>query len=896
MTTVRLVLFVALLTGLTQWRRVRHGTPVLRKSLFVILFFLLFLITDGSSTASQSWEGAPPTYWPVGLAVALFLYGGATYAPLIYVSAVVAAVVNYHRHLFGWCGIAGVAGLYVWYLGAAVLLRGRWRIDPRLASLRDVRRYVLVFLAAEMLSAITGMLTLLGDGLIRASDAVTTTVQWWASDTIAIFAFAPFLLVCVLPHVDHWLNFADDGRAARSAEGLSRASLLELVAQTGSALLAIWLVFGFVPAIPYQPLYLLFVPLIWVAVRYGQPGAALGVFAIDIGLTFGAWITQAPHGSLPRLQLAMLALGITALCLGAVVSEGRQSDNDLRRSRAGLEEAQRVARIGSWTLDLATGRVTWTEQLFTMLGFDPALAPPAFPDQQRVFTPESWERLNREIEETLRTGVPYEIELETVRPDGSTGWIMARGGPQRDAYGDLVALCGIAQDITERKLVEKRVQFLAYYDSLTGLPNRSLLQDRLVQAIAGAHRRDEHAAVLFLDLDRFKIINDSLGHGIGDLLLKSVAERLKRQTRDQDTVCRMGGDEFIIVLSSIRDEADAAIVAERIVSAIDSDFDIQGRTLKVSCSLGISIYPEHGIDSEALIKNADAAMYGAKESGRNRFLFFTKEMNAKVVERSILEHDLRLAIERHEIFLMYQPQVEIRTGKIVGLEALVRWQHPVLGLVQPDKFIHVAENSGLILPIGDWVLRSACSQVRAWQAVGLPPVTVAVNVSSMQVHQENFRDLVQQALCETGIPPQYLELELTESLLTTNAELMFSVLNEMKKMGVKLAIDDFGTGYSSLSQLRQFPVGKLKIDRSFIRDVESSPDAAVIATAVISLAKTLNLKVIAEGVETDGQLAFLRSHDCDEMQGYYFSRPLLGKDIPELLRSDHATMAAHTGH
>jgi EAL domain-containing protein (putative c-di-GMP-specific phosphodiesterase class I) len=271
-------------------------------------------------------------------------------------------------------------------------------------------------------------------------------------------------------------------------------------------------------------------------------------------------------------------------------------------------------------------------------------------------------------------------------------------------------------------------------------------------------------------------------------------------------------------------------------------------------------------------------------------------MNAKVLERSILEHDLRLAVERNEIFLMYQPQVDIRTGKIVGLEALVRWQHPVLGLVEPDKFIHVAENSGLILPIGNWVLGSACSQVRAWQAEGLPPVTVAVNVSSIQVHQEEFRYVIQQALRETGIAPHCLELELTESLLTTNTQVMFSVLNEMKKMGVKLAIDDFGTGYSSLSHLRQFPVGKLKIDRSFIHDVETSPDAAVIATAVINLARTLNLKVIAEGVETEGQLAFLRSHDCDEMQGYYFSRPLVAQEVPDLLRTNQvATRGVSAG-
>jgi diguanylate cyclase (GGDEF)-like protein len=599
---------------------------------------------------------------------------------------------------------------------------------------------------------------------------------------------------------------------------------------------------------------------------------------------------------MPRFQLAMLALVLTGLCRGAVVSEGNRAEEDLRRSQTGLQEAQRVARLGSWTLDLATSRVTWTEELYRMLRLDPSLPAPALAEQERIFTPESWQQLITAIEETIATAVPYEVELKTMRPDGSTGWIMARGAPQRDSHGDIVALCGIAQDITERKLVEQRIQFLAYYDSLTGLPNRALLQDRLVQAIAGAHRRDEHAAVLFFDLDRFKVINDSLGHAVGDLLLQNVAERLKCQVREHDTVARMGGDEFIIVLSMIHGTDDAVLVAERIVSAIAEEFEIQGRTLKVSCSLGISIYPQHGTDSETLIKNADAAMYAAKESGRNRFRFFTEETTAKVVEHSMLEHDLAMALQRNEIFLMYQPQVEIRTGRIVGLEALLRWHHPVLGLVPPDNFIRVAENSGLILPIGEWVLKAACAQVHAWQAEGLPPLSVAVNVSAIQFRQEGFKDLIQGVLRDSGIPPHYLELELTESLLTTNVDVMFALLNEMQAMGVKLAIDDFGTGYSSLSHLRQFPVGKLKIDRSFIRDVETSPDAAAIATAVISLAKTLNLRVIAEGVETEGQLAFLRSHDCDEIQGYYFSRPLRTNEVPALLRSTYGdTLAAYSG-
>jgi diguanylate cyclase (GGDEF)-like protein/PAS domain S-box-containing protein len=339
---------------------------------------------------------------------------------------------------------------------------------------------------------------------------------------------------------------------------------------------------------------------------------------------------------MPRLQFAMLALGLTGLCLGAIVSEGKRSEENLRSSEADLQEAQRVARLGSWTVETATGKVTWTDELYRMLGFDPSVRVPSLAERERILAPESWKRMNEEFE-TLRTGIPFELEIETVRPNGSTGWILIRGAPKRDAYGDLIGLCGIAQDITERKQVEKQVEYLAYFDSLTGLPNRRLLQDRLAKAIAGAQRRDERIAVLFFDLDRFKIINASLGHAVGDLLLQQVAERLKKQMHEQDTVARMGGDEFVIVLNSIHEPSDGALVAERIVRSIAAEFYIQGRTLKVSCSLGISVFPEHGEDSETLMKNADAAMQGAKENGHNQFRFFTDEMNAPVVEHSTLD-------------------------------------------------------------------------------------------------------------------------------------------------------------------------------------------------------------------------------------------------------------------
>ncbi|MFZ3266314.1 MAG: EAL domain-containing protein [Terriglobales bacterium] len=448
------------------------------------------------------------------------------------------------------------------------------------------------------------------------------------------------------------------------------------------------------------------------------------------------------------------------------------------------------------------------------------------------------------------------------------------------------------RDITDRTLAEDRVQYLAYYDALTGLPNRTLLQDRLSKALASARRHAGKVALLFLDLDRFKDINDSLGHSVGDLLLQGVAERLKKRGREDDTVARLGGDEFLIALTHVKDVPDVAAAAERLMDAMTAGFVVQGNSINVSCSIGISIFPEHGADCETLIKNADAAMYRAKESGRNNFRFFTEDMNVQVVERLTLENSLRLALNNKELSLVYQPQMDISTGRITGLEALLRWQHPELGPVPPDKFIRIAENTGLIVPIGEWVLRTACAQARKWQDEGLPEVSVAVNVSAVQFRQEDFCELIRRVLNETGLGPQYLEFELTESLLLANADVTLSVIQELKSMGVTLAIDDFGTGYSSFGYLRQFRVSKLKIDRSFIRDVAVNPDDAAITTAIISMAKSLHLKVIAEGVEDEAQMAFLRAHQCDEIQGYYFSKPLAVDEVAAKLRADYPELHA----
>lgn len=483
-----------------------------------------------------------------------------------------------------------------------------------------------------------------------------------------------------------------------------------------------------------------------------------------------------------------------------------------------------------------------------------------------------------EIDELKRTlednGVVRGAEIEVRCRDGAKKWVLMSIRAVRHSDGNILVHEGTLEDITDRKVAENRVQFLAYYDPLTGLANRTLLQDRLAKALAGSRRRKDKVALLFIDLDRFKTINDSLGHSSGDLLLREVADRLRSQSREQDTVARVGGDEFIMVLSDVKDLTDAAVAAERIMDMMTAEFVLQGHSFTVNCSMGISIFPEHGADNETLIKNADAAMYSAKEAGRDNYRFFTEDMNAEATERLTLEHALRVALEKQELFLMYQPQMDMVTGAIVGWEALLRWQHPEFGPISPDRFMRIAENTRLILPIGAWVLRTACSQARKWQEEGLCSGTIAVNVSAVQFRQQGFRELVGDVLREAGLAPHFLELELTESLLLDNLDMTSSVLRDLKLMGVKLAIDDFGTGYSSLSYLKQFPFSKLKIDRSFICDVAENPDDAAIATAIISMAKSLGLKVIAEGVETESQMSFLRALRCDEIQGYYFSKPL----------------------
>lgn len=468
-----------------------------------------------------------------------------------------------------------------------------------------------------------------------------------------------------------------------------------------------------------------------------------------------------------------------------------------------------------------------------------------------------------------------------IRRDGSEVLVEDSAAPIYDWDGIISGVVTVFHDVTAAHAMSMKMVHLAHHDYLTKLPNRVLLNDRIAQAIRSAKRTGSQLALLFIDLDNFKHINDSLGHAVGDELLKSVTQRLRTCVRTADTVSRQGGDEFVILLADGPSERAATATASKIIAALTLPHVLGDLELHISASIGISIYPEDGLTTEILIKNADMAMYHAKESGRNGFAFFTPDMNVRAVNRQVVEADLRNAIKNGEFILHYQPKVNLDSGKILGAEALLRWVGAGKGMVLPSNFISIAEDCGLIIPIGKWVLREACMQAKVWRdSIGAVPI--AVNISALEFRDRNFLDGVRAILDETGMPPELLQLEITESVLMYDGDWSVSILNQLKDIGVTLAIDDFGTGYSSLSYLKRFPIDVLKIDQSFVQGIESAADEGVIVSAVIGMGNSLRKQVVAEGVETQGQLEFLKAKHCEEGQGFFYSRPLSPEDFATL--------------
>lgn len=506
---------------------------------------------------------------------------------------------------------------------------------------------------------------------------------------------------------------------------------------------------------------------------------------------------------------------------------------------------------------------------------------------ERLFVhPEQLAELARQTER----GPVRNAEVELYTRDRRRIWVLVNLRATQDSAGQRY-FEGTAEDITDRKAAEAQVRFLAWHDPLTGLPNRALFQDRLQAAVREASAGREQIAVLFLDFDRFQNINDALGHSVGDRVLHAAAQRFLECVEPGDTVARLGGDEFLLLLRHLESRSSAAAVAHNLLHALREPFVVEGHTLRCSCSIGISLFPGHGDSPEVLVSNADAARYSVREAGGSNFRLFSPEMNSRAVAYLTLENHLRAALDAGQFSLAWQPQIDLATGALTGIEALLRWKHPTLGQIPPAEFIPVAESSGLILSIGEWVLRSACTTLQAWRLRGLPVAPAAVNVSALQFLDGRFCSLAQEILSETGLPPDLLEIELTESVLLSTAGIMASALEQLRAMGVRLAIDDFGTGYSSLGYLRQFRAQKLKIDRSFVSNLPENSDDAAIALAIIRMAKSLSLQVVAEGVETEAQMQFLRNHGCDQIQGYLISRPVTAEAMAAFLRESAASQA-----
>jgi diguanylate cyclase (GGDEF)-like protein/PAS domain S-box-containing protein len=563
----------------------------------------------------------------------------------------------------------------------------------------------------------------------------------------------------------------------------------------------------------------------------------------------------------------------------------------LQSSEEQFQLATEAADVGLWDWDPRSNATYMSPVFKRQIGYRDEEVPNRYEEWESRLHPEDHARTLTMVQDYLAGRVPnYEVEYRLRHKDGSYRWFLSRGAVQRDEAGQAARMLGVQVDITERRRAEEQVGRLAHYDSLTGLPNRVLFADRLDQAMIESDRHGRLVGVAFLDLDRFKNINDTLGHDAGDQLLKAVAERLTGAVRKGDTVARLSGDEFTLILADMGHMDDVVRVAQKVLDAFTQPFHVAGRELHMTASLGITLYPFDVKDVSGLLRNADIAMYRAKEHGRNTYQFYAADMMTKAVENLALENDLRHAVARGELVLHYQPIIGCADGEILGMEALVRWQHGTRGLIPPLQFIPLAEDTGLIVPIGEWVLREACTQCRRWQREFKRPLRIAVNLSARQFGQPPIARTVRRVLEGTGLDPATLELEITESVLLHHDAEKLESLRALAEIGVTLSIDDFGTGYSSLSYLKRFPVDALKIDQSFTHDIPDDADDTALARAIIHMAHILGLKIVAEGVETQAQFEFFRSEHCDAAQGFYFSKPLPAEEFAALLgKSQRAT-------
>ena len=837
----------------------------------VTLLYTLFaeLVIDYSATGFSN-----IIYPSSGLGLAAVLLGGKRYALCVYFGALLINVIA--KNPFWLIVTIPIGNTLAALFGAWVLTRN----NKQFVNLNSVGNYLrLAILAGAIgsgIAALPGTTILLVSGAISADTYLLNLTHWWMGDALGIIMITPLILV--------WRNVPTTQFTPKKLlEGVLIFGLTFLV---GQIVFLGWLheAVGL-----FAKGFLMFLFITLTAVRLGMHGtmAVLAMIAVQglIGATTGSgyFANDIADTQLTNYWLYMVTLSLVSMALASYISELKQ------REAALLEREQRLRTIIE-TEPECIKVISSTGKLLEMNAAGLAmLEADSLAEIERhslidFILPEYRNAFNV-LHQRVLSGESAKLEFEVTGLRGTRRWLQTHAAPLRDANGKITMLLGITRDITEQKCAEEEIKHLAFYDPLTLLPNRRLLVERLKHGIQMGLRDGKQMALMALDLDRFKTVNDSFGHGAGDELLNQVAERLTTRLREVDMVARLGGDEFIVLLDGITHPEDPARVAEAIVADLSKPFQLSQRSdVQISVSIGISLFPEHGDNPEILMNHADTALYKAKDKGRGGFAYFSEDMTLAARKRIELEARLRKAINQQDLRVFYQPQVDIASGRIIGAEALVRWQDQTEGLIVPDHFIPIAEETGLIMAIGEWVLHETCRQGRKWMDEGLPSLTLAVNVSPMQFRRSDINAVAARILIETGFPANQLELELTESGLMENQDKAVAILNDLRAQGIRLVIDDFGTGYSSLAYLKRFPLDVLKIDKRFIDDIPFLKEDMEIAATIIAMGHTLGFKVLAEGVETPEQLAFLREKGCDSYQGYIKSKPLPAEAFAVLLR------------
>ncbi|MDP3391146.1 MAG: EAL domain-containing protein [Methylococcaceae bacterium] len=816
--------------------------------------------------------------WPAsGFAVAALLIGGQRYALSIFFGSLLTYILL-NKPLTAAAAMA--LGSTLEAMAVVCLINRQGKLPSHLTTLRSYLQFIVAAGVGSTIAAIIGVSSLLIYGFISEQSYLHSLAQWWMGDTLGIMLITPSLLI--------WRKFPDDWRGTKRI--LEIVATISLIALMGQVVFLGWL-YEFVGLVAKGSLMFLFVT--WVAVRLGIHGTLIVVMLVAVQALLGAiegvgyFADDIKTTELTNYWLYIVSLSVAGMALATYFSEFKRGEVQLKLAAKVFEQSTEGFLITD-----AQSNVIRVNHAFTaitgysedeVLGQNPRFLSSG--RQNQDFYRTMWQQIN---------SIGYwQGEIWNRRKNGQEYPEFLSISAVHNQLGQVTEYVAVFSDITKQKASEDQLTFNAMHDPLTALPNRVLLFHSLEHAIEMAHREGKQLALLMLDLDGFKHVNDSFGHLLGDQLLQQVAERLASRLRGVDMVARLGGDEFTVLLEDLAHEDDAARVAEAIIEDLSEPWQLPGvGEVRIGVSIGISLYPQHGDNPEILLQQADTALYHSKAAGRNRFSYFSDELTVAARLRIDMEARLRRAILQNELRVYYQPQVDMNSGLIVGAEALVRWQDPIEGLIPPLRFIPLAEETGLIMAIGEWVLRETCRQGKAWMDAGLPKLSLAVNVSPQQIQRGNMSKLVETILTETGFPAKQLELELTETGLMNHQQHTVNLLKDLRAQGIRLAIDDFVTGYSSLAHLKHFPLDVLKIDKSFIDDIPHHQDDMEITATILAMGHILGFKVLAEGVETLEQFAFLQVQGCDLYQGYFKSRPLPADEFAELLRKDVRVKAA----